>query len=286
MSDKRNGEQGATAVFIAAALLVLMALVSLAVDGGLGFNERRGTQNAADLAALAAAWEDCNPQTSTSTPELAARDVADQNGYLHNAGGYPTVDVASPGSGVWTVTITERNETTFGRATPNAPDQITVVSQATARCVEAGLLDGYAVFGQSSRLYGMDVDVDLSGSSLNVNGGVHSERGSARSRLLAGPSVSGDVSLAWQLPIWPGRFPEWSTSGAPFRIRARWTHSQSPTLLLVAHARRGRIELSCCPSTYGHLGHHRNPRAIAVAPARRQSRSARRGSTTRLATSS
>jgi Flp pilus assembly protein TadG len=167
-----DNERGAAAVFVAAALVAIMAIVALAVDGGLAFDDRRGTQNAADLAALAAAWEACNPQNSSSTPEKTARDVAEENGYTHDAGGgFPKVDVTSAGND-WTVTITEQNDATFGRATADAPNQIKVSSESTARCVDNGVLDGYAVFGGAG--CPGQKEVDLQSSTLTVNGGVHS----------------------------------------------------------------------------------------------------------------
>lgn len=48
-------ESGASAVLIALSMIVLMGLVAIAVDGGLGFNERRQAQSGADFGALAGA---------------------------------------------------------------------------------------------------------------------------------------------------------------------------------------------------------------------------------------
>lgn len=52
-----RAEQGATAIFVAAALLLLMGMAAIAIDVGAGFNERRQNQTAADVAALAGALE-------------------------------------------------------------------------------------------------------------------------------------------------------------------------------------------------------------------------------------
>jgi hypothetical protein len=147
-----------------------MAFASFAIDAGLGFDDRRGTQNAADLAALAAAWQSCNPEPGAGTPRQVARATAQANGYTHTPSGHPQVNVSGGGS-TWTVEIVERNDTIFGGATDYAPDQLTVRSSATARCQDVGLLGGYAVFGQSSACTGNDVS--LSGANTTINGGVH-----------------------------------------------------------------------------------------------------------------
>jgi len=50
-------ERGATAVFVAISLLMIMGFAALAIDSGLGFNERRQDQAAADAAVMAGALE-------------------------------------------------------------------------------------------------------------------------------------------------------------------------------------------------------------------------------------
>ena len=45
---------GATILVVAASLIALMGVAALVVDGGLGFNERRQAQSAADFSVLAA----------------------------------------------------------------------------------------------------------------------------------------------------------------------------------------------------------------------------------------
>jgi Flp pilus assembly protein TadG len=50
-----KADQGATAIIIALCLVFLLGMAALAVDLGMGFNERRQDQSAADVGALAAA---------------------------------------------------------------------------------------------------------------------------------------------------------------------------------------------------------------------------------------
>lgn len=172
MKKSRN-ERGASVVLVAGSLLLLMGMASLAIDGGFAFNERRGTQNAADLAALAAAWQDCNPESGVPNPTAAARQTAAANGYTHTPGGFPQVLVSSTGNN-WTVRIIEENPTTFGRATPYAPDDLRVDSEATATCFDTGLFGGMAVFGKADACPGIGGDVNLSSSDVYIDGGVHS----------------------------------------------------------------------------------------------------------------
>lgn len=53
MLTQRTQERGASAVLLAASLILLMGMAAIAIDLGAGFNERRQAQAAADFAALA-----------------------------------------------------------------------------------------------------------------------------------------------------------------------------------------------------------------------------------------
>jgi len=173
MNDKSRNERGAAAIIAAITLLALLGFTALAIDAGVGYNDRRGTQNAADLAALAAAWEDCNPQSGSPDSEAAALQTAADNGYDDSD---PDIEVVPTdlGGGQWQVDIRITNETIFGRAIPNAGDQITVISSAVAECERIPFLGGYAVFAGGPPSCTGGAELDLSGSSKIVNGGVHS----------------------------------------------------------------------------------------------------------------
>lgn len=54
---KRLDERGATAIFVAMSLLVLIGFAALAIDLAVGFNERRQDQTAADVGVMAGAIE-------------------------------------------------------------------------------------------------------------------------------------------------------------------------------------------------------------------------------------
>lgn len=167
-------ERGAVAVVVGVSLLVLMGFTALAIDAGMGYNDRRGTQNAADFAALAAAWEDCNPASASSpNPIQAARTTAADNGYDFTDGN-TTVDVNDLGAGQWQVDITVQNNALFGAATPYANDDVTVLSSAIAECEAIPFLGGYAIFAGGPTSCNGGVELDLSGASKIINGGIHS----------------------------------------------------------------------------------------------------------------
>jgi Flp pilus assembly protein TadG len=123
----RNRERGQIVVIFALALVAIIAMVGLVLDGGSAFAMRRDEQSAADLAALAAA----NDYVLNSDASLAiarARTIAAANGYQHGVGGVSvnvaittangaeaTVDISAPhrnnfasvvGMANWTVAVT------------------------------------------------------------------------------------------------------------------------------------------------------------------------------------
>ena len=76
-------ESGQSMVIIAIFMVVLIAMLALVIDGGLGYTKRREAQNAADAAALAGADALCDSDTATD-----ARTVARQY-LLLNGGSEP-----------------------------------------------------------------------------------------------------------------------------------------------------------------------------------------------------
>ncbi|HEX2697730.1 MAG TPA: pilus assembly protein TadG-related protein [Anaerolineales bacterium] len=89
----RGAERGQALIVIVFSIIALVGITALAVDGGNALSERRRAQNAADAAALAAALERINNNTSTWT--YAAYSSAKQNGF-NNDGITNTVHVYSP----------------------------------------------------------------------------------------------------------------------------------------------------------------------------------------------
>jgi Flp pilus assembly protein TadG len=168
-------EDGAVAITVAVALLVLMAFTSMALDLSVGFETRRTTLNAADSAALAAAWEGCNPKVANnSNPTAAALEIAALNGY-DDADPDVAVVVDEPVSGQLRVRIATTVDAAFGAAAAiDGNGQFDVVSQATARCVARAFLGGYALLAYGPDSCSGGVELDLSGASQIINGGIHS----------------------------------------------------------------------------------------------------------------
>jgi Putative Flp pilus-assembly TadE/G-like len=169
-----NSERGAAAILVAISMLVLVGFAALAIDGGLGFDQRRGTQNAADNAALAAAWEACNPRDAAAPdPVGSALAVAAQNGYDDNDLEV-VVTVNALDATEYEVIIQRVNDTTFAGPGVGA-ESLTVVSQGVATCEQEQFLGGYAIFaGADVCASGGAVELDLSGSTKTVNGGIFS----------------------------------------------------------------------------------------------------------------
>lgn len=82
----RRDERGQVLAIFALALVVMLALAGLALDGGSAFAFRRNQQSATDLAALAAANDYLINQSTTLAVDRA-RLVAQRNGFTHGVAG-------------------------------------------------------------------------------------------------------------------------------------------------------------------------------------------------------
>ncbi|MGI9649256.1 MAG: pilus assembly protein TadG-related protein [Acidimicrobiia bacterium] len=120
-------DSGAMIVIAALSMFAIMALATLAIDGGLSHNERSRAQNGADNAALAGAWAVCEDRD----PIAAALSTASANG-LGSPSSDATVNVEDLGDGVIRVTIDLDREAEFGRAIGS--ETIGVSATATATC--------------------------------------------------------------------------------------------------------------------------------------------------------
>jgi hypothetical protein len=174
MSTRIQDERGAAAFIVAISLLLLVGFAALAIDGGLGFDQRRGTQNATDNAALAAAWEACNPRVAGAPdPVASALAVAAENGYDDNDPEV-VVTVNALDTTEYEVIIQKVNDTTFAGPGVGA-ETLTVVSQGVATCEQEPFLGGYAIFaGADACASGGAIELDLTGSTKTINGGIFS----------------------------------------------------------------------------------------------------------------
>jgi Flp pilus assembly protein TadG len=83
---RRGEEGGQIVVLFALAMIAIIAMVGLVLDGGSAFSQRRAEQSAADMAALAGANTILlNGDQTLAT--AAARTAASQNGFTHGSNG-------------------------------------------------------------------------------------------------------------------------------------------------------------------------------------------------------
>ena len=90
MNKKTFSEHGQALVIVALAMIGLIGITGLAIDGSIVLADRRHAQNAADTSVLAGALAKIQAQESVSELEarapmrLAALDRAESNGYTNN----------------------------------------------------------------------------------------------------------------------------------------------------------------------------------------------------------
>jgi Flp pilus assembly protein TadG len=91
-ASRSRASDGQIIVIFALGLVAMIAMVGLVLDGGSTFAQRRGQQNAADLAALAGANEFLISGDKAAATTVA-QTVATQNGYIHDPANGKTVTV-------------------------------------------------------------------------------------------------------------------------------------------------------------------------------------------------
>jgi Flp pilus assembly protein TadG len=151
--EGRGRERGQVVVIFALALVMLLAMVGLVLDGGSVFAQRRVQQNAADLAALAGA----NDYLLNSDPAAAfarARGVASQNGYTDGTSGVTVnVNLATSNGARVQVDITAPHSNTFARVIPGQ-ESWQVSTTATAKTGIPDTVQGAAPFIFSIEAFG------------------------------------------------------------------------------------------------------------------------------------
>lgn len=85
-TQQHSRERGQILVLFALALVAIIGMVGLVLDSGGAFAQRRAEQNAADVAALAAA-NDLIANQGDADWQATARSIATQNGYTHGVNG-------------------------------------------------------------------------------------------------------------------------------------------------------------------------------------------------------
>ncbi|HEX9385513.1 MAG TPA: pilus assembly protein TadG-related protein [Anaerolineales bacterium] len=208
-------ERGQALIVIALALVGIIAMVALVVDGGRGFLDRRNAQNAADSAALASAYARIKGDQDMVSAALSA---AAENGY-NNDGTTNIVELYSPPKDgphskdveYIQIIITSNLDTYFARVIGR--QQITNTVEATARTKQAEikeLLNGRAVVSLAPAsncinnlsfwVHG-EATLDITGGGIFVNSNNQTcalvEQGSGSLRLEDGYSIDvvGNASI-------------------------------------------------------------------------------------------
>lgn len=119
LTGDRRGERGQILILFVLAVVVIVGMLGLVLDGGAAYAQRRSEQGVADLAAMAGATAYLSAPGASSAKAaaavLAARGIAGANGYPHN-GSDTTVDVTvSPvvGGANVTVDLTAEHDNNF-----------------------------------------------------------------------------------------------------------------------------------------------------------------------------
>lgn len=150
----RGRERGQVLVVFALALVVILAGVGLVLDGGSTFAQRRAEQNAADLAALAAANDYLVNHNVTSATTTALR-VASADGYTNGAPGVSVTTSYDMSAGVRvTVNITAPHPNSFAGVVGMSSWNVSVT--ATALTGFPDTATGPAPFILSRTAFGVD----------------------------------------------------------------------------------------------------------------------------------
>src|SRR5262245_11535342 len=107
MSTDRTRQRGQLLVIFALALIGIVGVVGLVIDGGSTFVQRRTEQNVADAAAMAAGYA----FLAGTSPSSAANAVATSNGYTSGSNGV-TITVSQTGTDI-TVSVTKPHANYF-----------------------------------------------------------------------------------------------------------------------------------------------------------------------------
>jgi Flp pilus assembly protein TadG len=128
-----SSERGQVLVIFALALVAIVAMAGLVLDGGSAFVQRRDMQNVADSSAMAAGYA-YSMGGAVGAATAAARSTAAANGYVHGTGGV-SVSVhmvnGNP-SRFFTVSITGSHANNFSGIVGMPTWQITTTATAKA----------------------------------------------------------------------------------------------------------------------------------------------------------
>lgn len=187
-----DSETGATAVLVASMMMLFLSVLAWAIDGGVAYDERRDTQSAADMAALAAAF--AGPDCENQDWQTAGLEAAAENGFNNDTvtNSVTITNLApSPGFGPYEARVESTQNTFFAGAL--GAGSSTVAAEAVADCVRQSGLGGYAVFAAATNCPPNELKINASG--ITIDGGVHSNDDLLLTAQAATPGyVDGDIT--------------------------------------------------------------------------------------------
>ncbi|MEY2818978.1 MAG: hypothetical protein RL275_2441 [Chloroflexota bacterium] len=181
MKKHKNSESGQALILIVFAIIGLIGMTGLTVDGGIAFSDKRNAQNAADTAALAAGRMMIRAN-DWDVAQAAGFDLAANNGYNNNGTTNIVQVVRPPIEGLYAgdddyvqVLITSHVQTTFARVV--GITEMTNYVNAVAKVIpptKVNMFEGNAVVGLSpdqckAVKYQGNADTTLDGGGIYVN---------------------------------------------------------------------------------------------------------------------
>ena len=207
-SDLQSGQ---AIVLMAFMMLVLMAFLGLAIDGGGLFFLHRDTQNATDAAVIAATYARCTSD-DPNVVEFAGYQAAARNGF-HNDGARDWVVVNNPPDSGTGAGESEYVEVMITAAKPSYfiqlvfPEPLRVTSRAVGRCSPPF---NPADVGALHALSTCQTGVDLSGSNFRVESSVYPTiysngyiNGTGGGDVVGGAVAGQDIDVSTQVTFSP-----------------------------------------------------------------------------------
>ena len=190
-----RSERGQIIVIFALALVAMIAMVGLILDGGAAFAHRRDEQTASDLAALAGANAFLvnydQPLTRDAAAVSAARESARLNGYEHGVGGISVgVSIDTTAGARVTVDIDAPHQNTFARIVGANSWQI-----ATTATAETGFPD--TAIGAGPMLFNVGAFDTDDGAPLPQYGDPDNPFTFSHGQGLSGDAPAGPDYMSW-----------------------------------------------------------------------------------------
>jgi hypothetical protein len=239
--NKNQTERGQVLIIIILASVVIFGFVALAVDMGQVLSNRRSAQNAADSAALSAAYDALSGSKDAATAIANAYALAAENGFDNNQvdnwvvvrngpisdGVCWTCEMGSSAKEYYQVVITVKMKPIFAQFFYKGAEQTTVEAIAHARNAD-GLSAGDAILSLSKE----DDSLDLSGNvTVYVDGGnIRSNGGMVKNGASGGVTVkSGKIYYASGFKGSTGPLSPAPKQGAEAALLGGWPEPWCPT---------------------------------------------------------